>query len=232
MGRAKKYKYEKGDEVGLYRVVKVLPREAHVKNLVIYCECLLCGAKVERWSNRLDNAHKGCPKKAEVKILRPEPVDVPVVELKPHTRKDGTVIETDDAGFALNDGGKDLLAGDLELPTEVTDALNFDVNAYVKELVAKAEAMDAGSRFTFLTTLRRYVALVHIARKLELKLAHNDELIIAGSSGNQVANPLITQYKTVSAESNQTARILNGMVAKLSAKDTEDDPLLKALAAA
>lgn len=233
MARQRKYKYEKGDEVGLYRVIKVLPRVANVRNLVIYCECLLCGEKVERWSNRMDSTHRGCTKKDEVKIVKPLPEideNIPVVQVKPHTRKDGTVVVTDERGYVINDeGSEDLLDGDLDLPAEVTDALNFDVNAYVEELVKKAESMDVGSRFTFMSTLRRYVALVHLARKLELKLAHNDNLTIEGSNGNQVANPLITQYKTVSAESNQTARILNSMVAKLMSRETEDDPLIKAL---
>lgn len=236
VAKPRKYKYEKGDEVGLYRVIKALPRVANVRNLVIYCECLLCGEKVERWSNRMDSTHRGCPKKADVKIIRPLPEideELPTVTVKPHTRKDGTVVVTDERGYVVNeDGGEDLLEGDLDLPAQVTDALNFDVNAYVEELVKKAESMDVGSRFTFMSTLRRYVALVHLARKLELKLAHNDNLTVEGSSGNQVANPLITQYKTVSAESNQTARILNSMVAKLMAKETEDDPLAKLLGGA
>lgn len=233
MAKPRKYKWEKNDEVGLYRVIKVLPSEPNVRNLVIYCECLLCGERVKRWSNRMDSTHRGCPKKSEVKILRPLPAiaeDVPVVKVKPHTRKDGTLVVTDDRGYVVNeDGSEDLLDGDLDLPAEVTDALNFDVNAYVEELVKKAETMDVGSRFTFMSTLRRYVALVHLARKLELKLAHNENLTVEGSNGNQVANPLITQYKTVSTESNQTARILNSMVAKLMAKETADDPLAKLL---
>lgn len=233
MARPRKYKWEKNDEVGLYRVIKVLPAEPNVRNLVIYCECLLCGEKVKRWSNRMDSTHRGCPKKGEVKIVKalPEiPEDLPVIKVKPHTRKDGTVVVTDDRGYVVNeDGSEELQDGDLGLPPEITDALNFDVNAYVEELVKKAETMDVGSRFTFMSTLRRYVALVHLARKLELKLAHNDNLTVEGSSGNQVANPLITQYKTISTESNQTARILNNMVGKLMANENEDDPLIKAL---
>lgn len=229
MARASKYKWEKGDVVGLYRVIKVLPKSANVKNLVIYSECLLCKAKVERWSNRMDSKHRGCTAPAAIEKT-PEPVeDLEVFHVKPHTRKDGTVVVTDENGNVVNpDGGEDLTAGDLGLDQSVIDALNFDVDTYVKELLKAAENMDAGTKFTFITTLRRYVSLVHIARKLELKLANNGELTTLGSNGNQVANPLITQYKSVSAESNVTVRLLNNMIIK-SGGDGETDPLLEAL---
>lgn len=81
----------------------------------------------------------------------------------------------------------------------------------------------------FITTLRRYLTLVHIARKIERKLAQNDELTVLGSNGNQVANPLMTQYKAISSESNITVRVLNGIVSKFKSKDADDDPLVKAL---
>lgn len=233
MARASKYKWEKGDVVGLYRVIKVLPKTANVKNLVIYAECLLCSEKVERWSNRMDSKHRGCTAPA---IIEKEPEqDLPVFHVKPHTRKDGTPVVTNENGNVVTvdteiEGTEDLIAGDLGLPANILDALNFDVNTYVTELVKASEDMDTGTKFTFITTLRRYVALVHLARKLELKLAHNDNLTVDGSNGNQVANPLITQYKSVSAESNVTARLLNSMVNKSSGSG-EVDPLAEALRA-
>ena len=237
MARASKYKWDKGDEVGLYRVIKVLPSEPNVKNLVIWCECLLCGERCKRWSNRLDSRHRGCTAPKKVEIVEPEPV--PVVELKRHTRADGRVVETNEYGNVVgesdpvaltDDDSEDLELGDLSLSAEIVQALNFDVDAYAMELIKKAESLDPDSRLLFFTTLRRYLTLVHVARKIERKLARSDELTVAGSNGNQVANPLLTQYKAISSESNQTARALHNMLTKFKSAEAEDDPLAKALA--
>lgn len=233
MARASKYKWEKGDVVGLYRVIKVLPSEPNVKNLVIYCECLACGEKVKRWSNRLDSKHRGCT--AKVVVAEPEPIAEPTVIVpKPHTRADGKIVQTNENGNVVeldvtDDDAEDLDLGDMKLPAEILTALNFDVDAHAVELVKKAEELDSGTKFLFITTLRRYLTLVHVGRKIERKLAKMEDMTIAGSNGNQVANPLLTQYKAISSESNVTVRVLNGIVAKFKAKDTEDDPLLKAL---
>ena len=235
MGRARKYKYELGDEVGLYRVIKVLPSKPHVKNLVIFAECLLCNEKVERWSTRMDSKHRGCP--AQVSVDKtPEPVEpVPVVHPKPHTRANGSVVETTENGKPIevdvtDDDPEELEAiGGMNLPPEIMNALNFDVDAHAVELVKKADELDLGTKFLFITTLRRYLMLVHVARKIEHKLSNDPELTVIGSNGNQVANPLLTQYKAISSESNITVRVLNGIVSKFKAKDADDDPLVKAL---
>jgi len=55
------------------------------------------------------------------------------------------------------------------------------------------------------------------------------ELTIVGSTGAQVANPLIVQYKQVSQESNATVKVLLSMVAKMNASNDNDDPLARAL---
>lgn len=232
MGRARKYKYEAGDEVGLYRVLKVLPSKPHVKNLVIYCECLACGAKVERWSNRMDSKHRGCTAEAVV-VKEPEVTAVSTILPKPHTRADGTIVETDEHGkpLALDikpEDAEDLAAGDMDLPPEILAALNFDVDAHAIELVKRSSELDTGSKLLFMTTLRRYLTLVHLARKIERKISRTEDLTSLGSNGNQVANPLITQYKAISAESNTTVKVLNGIFAKFNKKE-EDDPLLAAL---
>lgn len=232
MARASKYKWQAGDEVGLYRVIKVLPKQPHVKNLVIYSECLLCHEKVERWSNRMDSKHRGCTAPAEI-VKEPEPTPT-VVHVKPHTRADGSIVETAENGKPIEvdvtaDDPEELELGDMNLPPEILNALNFDVDAHAVELVKKAEELDSGTKFLFITTLRRYLTLVHVSRKIERKLAQNNELTVLGSNGNQVANPLLTQYKAISSESNVTVRVLNGIVSKFKAKDADDDPLVKAL---
>lgn len=237
MARATKYKYEKGDEIGLYRVIKVLPSEPKVKNLVIYSECLLCGEKVKRFSNRMDSKHRGCT--AVVKIEK-EPEPLPVVQAKNHIRKDGSVVMLDKDGYAIGEipvdelnvddsDPEELELGDLSLPAEVLSVLNFDVDVYAIELIKKADALDSGTKFLFITTLRRYLNLVHFSRKIEKKLARTTEMTILGSNGNQVANPLLTQYKTLSSESNVTVRVLNGIISKFNDSGIDDDPLLKAL---
>lgn len=236
MARASKYKYEKGDEVGLYRVLKVLPSEPFVKNLSIWCECLACGVKCKRWSNRLDSKHRGCT--AKVEVVK-EVETVPTISVKPHTRADGSVVQTNENGNVVgelppelgihNSDSEDLELGDLNLPPEVLAALNFDVDAHAIELIKKSEELDSGTKFLFITTLRRYLTLVHLARKIEKKLSNTDEMTILGSNGNQVANPLLTQYKALSSESNVTVRVLNSVVSKFNAKDADDDPLLAAL---
>lgn len=233
MARASKYKWQAGDEVGLYRVIKVLPKQPHVKNLVIYAECLLCKEKVERWSNRMDSKHRGCTAPAVID-KEPEPAPVAVVHVKPHTRANGSIVETGEDGKPIEvdvsaDDPEELDLGDMNLPPEILTALNFDVDAHAVELVKKAEELDSGTKFLFITTLRRYLTLVHVGRKIERKLASMEDMTIAGSNGNQVANPLLTQYKAISSESNVTVRVLNGIVAKFKAKDAEDDPLVKAL---
>lgn len=233
MARARKYKWETGDEVGLYRVLKVLPKQPHVKNLVIYAECLLCKERVERWSNRMDSKHRGCTAPAVVDKEPEQPV--PVVHPKPHTRANGSIVETGEDGKPIevdvtDDDPEELdVIGDMNLPPEIMNALNFDVDAHAVELVKKAEELDLGNKFLFITTLRRYLTLVHVARKIERKLSNDPELTVVGSNGNQVANPLLTQYKAISSESNITVRVLNGIVSKFKSKDADDDPLVKAL---
>lgn len=257
MSRASKYKYEKGDTVGLYRIIRPLPSEPNVKNLVIYCECLLCGDKVKRWSNRLDSKHRGCSATAKVD-KQADPI-VPVVAPVPHLRPDGKVVKTRPTGFVdrdeptpeqlvaeataeaspdqtslTDDDSEDFNLPDaLELPKEVADALNIDVDAQAIEIIRLAKDLDPSTNFIFMNTFKRYLTLVHLARRLERKINHiNVELTVVGSTGTQVANPLIIQYKQVSAESNAVIKVLLGIVAKMNAGAMDEDPLIKALAGA
>jgi hypothetical protein len=231
MARPSKYKWETGDVVGLYQVIKPLPSEPNVKNLVIYAECLLCHEKVKRFSNRMDSKHRGCT--APAKVDKSAETGVPLVAPLPHTRSDGKPVETNEHGFVVpsEDASPEetILAGITDLPSEVQQALNFDVDKQALEMIKLAERLDTASNFVFMTTLKRYLALVHVARSLEKKLSATGELTVIGSTGSHVANPLITQYKTVSNEANSTAKILTNILAKLSASEAEDDPLLKAL---
>jgi hypothetical protein len=122
------------------------------------------------------------------------------------------------------------LPDSLELSDEVKEALNIDVDSQAVEIIRKAKNLDASTMFIFINTFKRYLTLVHIARRLERKMNHaNVELTIIGSTGAQVANPLIVQYKQVSQESNATIKVLLSMVAKMNASDGDDDPLAKAL---
>lgn len=229
MARPSKYKWEAGDVVGLYKVIKPLPSEPNVKNLIIYAECLLCQEKVKRFSNRMDSKHRGCTAPAKVdKSPDAEPI---VVAPAPHLRKDGTPVVTNDHGFVVKSEEPDeatILASTTNLPTELQNALNFDVEAQALEMIRLAKKLDASTNLVFMTTLKRYLSLVHIARSLEKKLSETGELTVIGSAGSHVANPLITQYKTVSNESNSTAKILTNILAKLT-DDGGVDPLLEAL---
>lgn len=257
MSKAKKYKYEKGDKVGLYEIIKPLPSEPNVKNLVIYCQCLLCGEKVKRWANRLGSKHRGCD--ANVKIEKPKP-EPEVMHPLLHTKADGTRVQTNPHGFVItpkkpekpeaeravaeavadaqpdqtsltdDDTDEFSLPDSLELSDEVKQALNIDVDSQAVEIIRKAKNLDASTMFIFINTFKRYLTLVHIARRLERKMNHAGvELTIVGSTGAQVANPLIVQYKQVSQESNATIKVLLSMVAKMNAKDGDDDPLARAL---
>jgi hypothetical protein len=256
MSKAKKYKYEKGDKVGLYEIIKPLPSEPNVKNLVIYCECLLCGEKVKRWANRLGSKHRGCDANVKIEKQKPEPETMhPLL----HTKADGTRVQTNQHGFVITPAPKKAeaeqvvadasadampdqtsltdddtdefsLPDSLELSDEVKEALNIDVDSQAVEIIRKAKNLDASTMFIFINTFKRYLTLVHIARRLERKMNHaNVELTIIGSTGAQVANPLIVQYKQVSQESNATIKVLLSMVAKMNASDGDDDPLAKAL---
>ena len=256
MSKSKKYKYEKGDKVGLYEIIKPLPSEPNVKNLVIYCQCLLCGEKVKRWSNRLGSKHRGC--NADVKIEKPKP-DPEVMHPLLHTKADGTRVQTNQHGFVIEQARKETeaeqvvadatadaspdqttltdddaeefsLPDTLELSDEVKRALDIDVDQQAVEIIRKAKNLDASTLFIFINTFKRYLTLVHIARRLEHKMNRKDvELTVVGSKGGQIANPVIVQYKQVSQESNATIKVLLGMVAKMNASDNDDDPLVKAL---
>lgn len=254
MSKAKKYKYEKGDKVGLYEIIKPLPSEPNVKNLVIYCECLLCGTKVKRWANRLGSKHRGCDANVKVEQAKPEPE---VMHPLLHTKADGTRVQTNPHGFVIaqkqaeaeqvvaeatadaqpdqttltdDDTEEFTLPDTLQLSDEVKQALDIDVDKQAVAILRKATNLDPSTEFIFHNTFKRYLTLVHVARRLEHKMNSNTlELTIIGSTGAQVANPLIVQYKQVSQESNATVKVLLSMVAKMNAGDDADDPLARAL---
>lgn len=254
MSKAKKYKYEKGDKVGLYEIIKPLPSEPNVKNLVIYCECLLCGEKVKRWANRLGSKHRGCD--ANVKVEKPKP-EPEVMHPLLHTKADGTRVQTNPHGFVItpkkteaervvaeasadalpdqttltdDDTDEFSLPDTLQLSDEVREALDIDVDKQAVAILRKATNLDASTEFIFRNTFKRYLTLVHVARRLEHKMnSASLELTIVGSTGAQVANPLIVQYKQVSQESNATVKVLLSMVAKMNAGNDSDDPLARAL---
>lgn len=249
MARASKYKYEKDDVIGLYRVIKVLPSEPNVKNLVIYAECLLCHEKVKRFSNRLDSKHRGCEAPAVVDKQADDAQPIVVAPVR-HTRADGTPVVTDAKGFVVDDERAEaeeivadanpvpeaddetegaIVPESITLPPEVAEALNVDVDEQAIEIVRLAKNLDTSTKFIFINTLKRYLTLVHLARRLESKINVLSELTVTGSTGAQVANPLIVQYKQVSSESNAVIKVLLGIVHKMNASDDSDDPLLKAL---
>lgn len=240
MGRASKYKWEAGDKVGLYEVIKVLPSEPHVKNLVIYASCLLCGEKVKRFSNRMESKHRGCT--AEVKVEKTdEPIEPVVFNPLPHTKANGLpadqvleeaeelVADANPLPETDEDSEDFVLPEDTNLPDEVKNALNFDVDAQAVYMVRLADKLDISSKFLFMTTFKRYLTLVHLARRLEKKIAETGELTVIGSTGNQIANPLIREYKSVSSESTSHAKQLMTILAK-TAGDGEEDPLAKLFA--
>lgn len=233
-----RYKYEKGDEVGIYRVIKTLPNKPHVKNLRIYCECLLCGEKVERWSNRLDSKHRGCAAR-DVVVDKPELLPVPksepkAIKPKPHTKKDGKVVRVDRQGRIVAEpketADSKTLLEQMDLPDDVRRLLNIDYSQEVSEMVRKAENLDQGQRFLFITTLKRYLTLLELSHDLEVKIANlGGQLITTNSNGNQVAHPVIVQYKQLSSESNAVAKVLNSILTKNAGSDDDDDPLAKLL---
>lgn len=249
MSRASKYKYEKGDEVGLYRIIRPLPSEPNVKNLKLYCECLLCGDRVTRWSNRLDSKHRGCSVEAKVaKDEIPVEADTPIVVPKPHTRANGNTVKANEHGFIQEETPEQIVAEaipeaseeesedfvmptTIDLPPEVAEALSADIDKQAVEIIKLADGLDPATNFVFINTFRRYIYLLHLARRLENKITSSGELTVTGSTGSQIANPLIVQYKQVSSESNSTITQLLKIVRQMNASEQED-PLLKALAEA
>jgi hypothetical protein len=228
MSGRRKYKWEKGDVVGFYTVIKPLPREPHVKNLIIYATCNLCGEKVERYSNRLDSFHTDCAGKADYKksLLPPEPERI-VIAPAPHTRKTGVTVADIKQAMTPETLDVELQARDLGVSADVMDYLNFDIDKELNELVAQGQTLPADQQFIFKSSLRRYVYLVKLSRRLEVMLS-NYELTVIGSSGNEVANPMLVQYKQVSAEATAVGKSLRTMLVS-KASEVEDDPLAKAL---
>ncbi len=236
MGKTKTYKWQAGDEVGLYRVIKVLPSKPHVKNIVIYAECLLCHEKVERFSNRMESKHRGC----EVKAVIDKEAEPVVVVPKPHIRANGQLADEAEAVGELiaesqqtdRDAEDFLPLSTIDLPPEVAEALSVNIDDEIVKIVEVAKELDRTTYFIFVNTLRRYLQLLHLTRQLEYKINKSGELTVLGSSGTQVANPLIVQYKQISSESNQVIKQLLGIVGKMNAGKGEADPLLEALARA
>lgn len=257
MGKSERgsYKYKTGDMIGVYEIIKPLPHEPNITNLRIWCICNLCGEKVVRYSNRLESKHRGCSSELVVKkgkVKKPKKrvrksQKKPSIAPVPHTRKDGTPVYTDENGYTVDEDEleqeiqettPDLapeeseefsLPDTMELPDEVKEALSVDINQQAIEIIKRADKLDSSTKFIFINTFKRYLTLVHVARRLEQKMNKADvELTIVGASGKQVANPLIVQYKQLSSESNATVKILLNMVSKMTAGDS-DDPLLDAL---
>lgn len=179
----------------------------------------------------MDAKHRGCTAKVEV-VKEPEEV-LPTVRPKQHTRADGTIVETYDDGRPVElPEAPETTIGIVEalgLPDEVKQSLNVDFNLQVTELVKKAESLDSSASFLFKTTLKRYLTLISISRKLESKIASMEDLMTVNSNGNQVASPVVVQYKSVSAECNAVVKVLNNILLKSGGGSDDDDPLAKIL---
>lgn len=181
----------------------------------------------------MDAKHRGCTAKVEVE-KEPEEI-LPTVRPKRHTRADGTIVEIDENGRPIiidETTGEVEAIGIIEalgLPDEVKQSLNVDFNSQVTELVKKAESLDSSASFLFKTTLKRYLTLISISKKLESKIASMDDLMTVNSNGNQVASPVVVQYKSVSAECNAVVKVLNNILLKSGGGGDDDDPLAKIL---
>ncbi len=228
MAGKRKYKWQKGDVVGFYTIIKPLPREPHVKNLVIYAKCNLCGEKVERYCNRLDSIHNGCAGKADYKkSIKPDEPEKILIAPAPHTRKNGITVADLEQAMTPETLDAELQASDLGVSKEIVDYVNFDIDTELDELVALGKTLPLGEQYMFKASLRRYLYLIRVSRRLEVILSRY-ELIIEGKSGQDVANPALVQYKQVSAELTAVGKSLRAMVISKGG-EVEDDPLAKAL---
>lgn len=209
-----------GEVVGLYKIIKPLYDKLHVKNTKLWCECMICGERVERFSTRLAAKHTGCKPNDKVADFHEalETQEKRKTE-KPTTKLAEDVPEEYIEPFTVN------------LPAEARNYFKFDIDATAIEILKEAEKMGKNKNYIFITTFERFVNLLHLARRLAHEINKPTlEYMVEGQRGNMITNPLITQYKQISAESNGVARLLVAILNDEKQQEREDDdPLTKAL---
>jgi hypothetical protein len=228
-------KLQSGDVIGLYKIIKPLPYAPNVTNMKFYCECLQCGAKCVRFSNRLNSRHKGC---TAPKTYTPQGKEIVMVH--PHTPAAQVGIEqqpapqrVEDLPIIDDDSPEDFhVPKTMKLPKEVADYFNNqNIDEQAIEILEMAKQYDIGRNFLFTNTFQRFMTLLHLSRKLGRAVSDDGmNMVVEGQRGKMIANPLMAQYKQISAEMTSTTRILIDIIDKMKNKAEEDeDPLTKAL---
>lgn len=228
-------KLQAGDVVGLYKIIKPLPYAPNVTNMKFYCECLECGEKCVRFSNRMNSRHKGCtapktytPQGKEIVMVQPHTPAAQVGDLaQPAAQK------VDDLPTIDDDSPEDFFVPQtMRLPKEVADYFNSqNIDEQAIEILEMAKNYDVGRNFLFTNTFQRFITLLHLSRKLGRAVSDDGmNMVVEGQRGKMIANPLMAQYKQISAEMTATTRILIDIIDKMKSKAQEDDdPLTKAL---
>lgn len=236
-------KIQSGDVIGLYKIIKPMPYAPTVTNMKFYCECIECGEKVVRYSNRLESRHRGCTAPVEKREING--VVKQIVYVQPHTKPDGTIVGAEVATTKTLTSVNDVpiinedddtpenfvVPSTVKLPKRLQEYFDVDIDAKAIEILDMASDYDISRNFLFTTTFQRFLSLTHLSRKLQHEINKAEtEMVVEGQRGRQIANPLLVQFKQVSSESNVTARLLIDIIDKMKAKGVEDaDPLMKAL---
>lgn len=228
-------KIQAGDIVGLYKIIKPLPYAPNVTNMKFYCECLECAEKCVRFSNRLNSRHKGCtapktytPQGKEIVMVQPH-IPAAVVE----AAKQEQTQKIDELPIIDDSSPEDFFVPQtMKLPKEVADYFNSqNIDEKAIEILEMAKKYDVGRNFLFTNTFQRFMTLLHLSRKLGRAVSEDGmNMIVEGQRGKMIANPLMAQYKQISAEMTATTRILIDIIDKMKSKTEEDDdPLARAL---
>lgn len=228
-------KLQAGDIIGLYKIIKPLPYAPNVTNMKFYCECLECGEKCVRFSNRMNSRHKGCtapktytPQGKEIVLVKPH---IPAAQAE--AAQQATTQKVDDLPIIGEDSPEDFFVPQtMQLPKEVADYFNSqNIDEQAIEILQMAQKYDIGRNFLFTNTFQRFMTLLHLSRKLGRAVSEDGmNMIVEGQRGKMIANPLMAQYKQISAEMTAATRLLIDIIDKMKAKESEDDdPLTKAL---
>lgn len=231
-----KGKYQPGDIVGLYRIIKPLPYAPNVTNMKFYCECLECGEKCIRFANRLNSRHRGCkanltyaPNGKEIIYVQPH---TPAADIEAAKEAESKTQKVEDLPVIDENSPEEFFVPNtMNLPKEIADYFNQqNIDEKAIEILEMAKDYNVGRNFLFTTTFQRFMTLVHLSRKLGYAVSQNDmNMIVEGQRGRMIANPLITQYKQVSSEMTAVSRLLIDIIDKMKAREREEDPLAKAL---
>jgi hypothetical protein len=196
-----------------------------------YCECLECGTKCIRFSNRLNSRHKDCtaprtytPQGKEIVYVQPhQSANAPAAAAAPQPQRAADLPIIDD------DSPEDFFVPKtMNLPKEVADYFNEqDIDQKAVEILEMAKKYDVGRNFLFTTSFQRFMTLTHLSRKLGRAVSEDGmNMVVEGQRGRMIANPLIAQYKQISGELSSVSKLLIDIIDKMKKSGGEEsDPL-------